>query len=113
MTQPATAERWGAFADTVRSASGAWAVLTHDNPDPDALASAAVLARTLRQAFRRRAIVVYGGIVGRAENREMVRALGLPLVHVRTLDWRRFQHFALVDTQPRTGNNQLPEEVNP
>lgn len=113
MTQPATAERWEAFAETVRSGSGAWAVLTHDNPDPDALASAAVLARTLRQAFRRRAIVVYGGIVGRAENREMVRALGLPLVHVRTLDWRRFQHFALVDTQPRTGNNQLPEDVNP
>jgi nanoRNase/pAp phosphatase (c-di-AMP/oligoRNAs hydrolase) len=113
MGQAETAERWQAFTETVRTRNGRWAVLTHDNPDPDALAAAAVLARTLRRAFRRRTIIVYGGIVGRAENREMVRSLGIPLVHVRTLDWKRLQHFAMVDTQPRTGNNQLPETIVP
>lgn len=113
MNPSQTDERWPAFREVVSARSGRWAVVTHDNPDPDALASAAVLARTLRQAFRRRAIIVHGGIVGRAENREMVRVLGIPLVHVRTLDWRRIQHTALVDTQPRTGNNQLPEDRTP
>ena len=34
---------------------GRWLVLTHDNPDPDALASAQILARVLRQACRQEA----------------------------------------------------------
>jgi nanoRNase/pAp phosphatase (c-di-AMP/oligoRNAs hydrolase) len=29
--------------------------------------------------------------------------------HVRKLSWKSYRHVALVDTQPRTGNNQLPE----
>jgi nanoRNase/pAp phosphatase (c-di-AMP/oligoRNAs hydrolase) len=108
-----TPNRWPEFAAYVGLARGAWLVLTHDNPDPDALASAAVLARILRAGFRRSATIAYGGIVGRAENREMVRSLGLQLKHVRTLDWSRYRHFALVDTQPRTGNNQLPDALVP
>jgi len=113
MSASTTPDRWPEFAAHVGLARGAWLVLTHDNPDPDALASAAVLARILRAAFRRPATIAYGGIVGRAENREMVRSLGLQLKHVRTLDWALYRHFALVDTQPRTGNNQLPEALVP
>jgi len=67
----------------------------------------------LRRAFKQRATAAYGGIVGRAENREMVRSLHLELSHVRHLRLERYQHFALVDTQPRTGNNQLPADVQP
>jgi len=55
----------------------------------------------------------YGGIIGRAENREMVRALRLPFRHVRKLAFKNYSHFALVDTQPRTGNTQLPRGVVP
>ncbi|HEX5760640.1 MAG TPA: DHHA1 domain-containing protein [Thermoanaerobaculia bacterium] len=93
--------------------AGRWLVLTHDNPDPDALASAALLERLLVEVFKQRVTVAYGGIVGRAENREMVKALGLELVHVRGVDFGRFRRFALVDTQPRTGNNQLPDPLVP
>ena len=92
---------------------GRWLVLTHDNPDPDALASAQILARLLRQAFRQKVTVAYGGIVGRAENQEMVKSLRLPFSHIRNLNLKRYQHFALVDTQPRSGNNQLPARVVP
>jgi nanoRNase/pAp phosphatase (c-di-AMP/oligoRNAs hydrolase) len=110
-----TAERYAALAELVRSrgAAGRWLVLTHDHPDPDALASAVTMTRVLRGAFGCRATAAYGGIIGRAENREMVRVLKLRLSHVRHLQLNRFRHFVLVDTQPQTGNNQLPPRVVP
>jgi nanoRNase/pAp phosphatase (c-di-AMP/oligoRNAs hydrolase) len=43
----------------------------------------------------------------------MVTVLGIRLSHLRHLNWNHYRHFALVDTQPRTGNNQLPEELTP
>lgn len=112
---PTAEERFAALAAHVRSLSdgGRWLVLTHDHPDPDALASAVTLTRVLRGALGRRATAAYGGMIGRAENREMVRTLGLRLSHVRSLPMKRFRHFALVDTQPETGNNQLPPGVVP
>jgi nanoRNase/pAp phosphatase (c-di-AMP/oligoRNAs hydrolase) len=104
-----------ALAEHVRSLGerGRWLVLTHDHPDPDALASAVALAHVLRGALGRRATAAYGGMIGRAENREMVRGLKLRLSHVRHLQLSHFRHFALVDTQPGTGNNQLPHGVVP
>ncbi len=115
MISELAAERFTAFAELVRGPGrrGRWLVLTHDNPDPDALAAAAILARILRRAFGLRVTAAYGGIIGRAENREMVRALGLKLSHARKLSWKSYRHVALVDTQPRTGNNQLPDDVRP
>jgi nanoRNase/pAp phosphatase (c-di-AMP/oligoRNAs hydrolase) len=92
---------------------GRWLVLTHDNPDPDALASAYLLTRLLTRAFKQRVTAAYGGIVGRAENREMVKVLKLRFSHIRNLAWKHYRSFALVDTQPRTGNNQLPAEIVP
>ena len=111
-----TPERsFAALAEHVRSRAdrGRWLVLTHDNPDPDALASAVALTRVLRGALGRRATAAYGGMIGRAENQEMVRILRLNLSHVRHLQLKHFDHFALVDTQPETGNNQLPAGVVP
>ena len=116
MPSPETIEqRFQALAERVRSRgdAGRWLVLTHDHPDPDAIASAVAMTRVLRSALGRRATAAYGGMIGRAENREMVRALNLRLSHVRHLQLKRFKHFVLVDTQPITGNNQLPAGVVP
>lgn len=92
---------------------GRWLVLTHDNPDPDALASAAILGRVLQRAFHQRVTLAYGGLIGRAENQEMVRALGLRFSHLRHLSFKKYSRFALVDAQPKTGNNQLPHDIVP
>lgn len=115
MITDATRECFQKLTDLIRKdgKGGRWLVLTHDNPDPDALASAMILSHVLRFAFKRRVTIAYGGIVGRAENREMVRSLHLKLSHVRNLSWKKYQHFALVDTQPRSGNNQLPARTIP
>jgi nanoRNase/pAp phosphatase (c-di-AMP/oligoRNAs hydrolase) len=93
--------------------AGRWLVITHDNPDPDALASASALARLLQHRFGQKATCAYGGIIGRAENREMVRTLKIELSHLRYLSFANYSRFALVDTQPKTGNNQLPAEITP
>ncbi len=115
MITPLTEERYAEFARLVegRGARGRWLVLTHDHPDPDALASAVLLGKILRQRFRHAVTLGYGGLIGRAENRAMVRLLDLHLSHVRHLNFKQYRHFALVDTQPRTGNNQLPEHLVP
>jgi nanoRNase/pAp phosphatase (c-di-AMP/oligoRNAs hydrolase) len=114
MITEVTRERLAALERYVRERGhGRWLVLMHDNPDPDALASAAALALVLRRAFHRHVVAAHGGIIGRAENRELVKALGLELEHVRGLSWKSFKQVALVDTQPRTGNNQLPETTVP
>ncbi|MCP4201359.1 MAG: hypothetical protein GY769_05420 [bacterium] len=109
MLSDLTRERYELFAKMVRrrSQTGRWLVLTHDNPDPDSIASAAGLAKILRRSFRRQVRVAYGGIIGRAENQEMVKELGVRLSHIRRLDVRNYRYYALVDTQPGTGNNQL------
>jgi nanoRNase/pAp phosphatase (c-di-AMP/oligoRNAs hydrolase) len=54
--------------------------------------------------------LVYGGVIGRAENRVMTRLLRIPVRRVaqRDLGVERFDAIALIDTQPGTGNNLLP-----
>jgi nanoRNase/pAp phosphatase (c-di-AMP/oligoRNAs hydrolase) len=115
MDSKLTAERYPELVRAVEEMSPAaqWLVLTHDSPDPDALASAALLAQLLHEGFGQPVTAAYGGIIGRAENREMVKTLKLSFVPLRELSLERFSRFALVDTQPRTGNNQLPDAVAP
>ncbi len=115
MITESTRGRLARFSELIvgRAGAGRWLVLTHDNPDPDSIAAAAALSKLLRKAFKRRVTVAYGGIIGRAENQQMVRVLGIRLSHLRHLNWKHYRHFALVDTQPGTGNNQLPHEIVP
>jgi len=88
-------------------------ILTHFNPDPDSISAAWTLQRIISARTKAKAEVVYGGIIGRAENQSMVRLLGIELLHVNLIDKADFDAYALVDTQPGTGNNPLPEEVIP
>ncbi len=83
-------------------------ILTHDYPDPDAFASAYALYY-LAQHNGIRAKIVYGGQIGRTENREMVRLLKIPAKKVRASDFKHYSNIALVDTQPRFENNSFPK----
>jgi nanoRNase/pAp phosphatase (c-di-AMP/oligoRNAs hydrolase) len=88
-------------------------VLSHDNPDPDALASACALRAILRELVDGVIVVGYAGLVGRAENRAMMRELELDLTRIERLDVAGFDAIAMVDTQPGFGNNSLPSEQRP
>jgi nanoRNase/pAp phosphatase (c-di-AMP/oligoRNAs hydrolase) len=83
-------------------------ILTHDNPDPDAIAAGVALAHLLEKLGGVDAIVAYGGIVGRAENRALIRVLRLPVVPVARVIFDEFDLICMVDTQPEQGNHSLP-----
>src|SRR3989338_2646030 len=84
-------------------------VLTHDNPDPDSVSSAVTLSHIVKNKFKIPSGVKYGGIVGRAENSAMIRVLGLRLSPLSDADFKPGVDFALVDMQPKTGNNSFPQ----
>lgn len=88
-------------------------ILTHNDPDPDAIASAVALRYLLGQKLGLSARIVYKGIIGRVENKALVRYLGQPLHHILNADLLSGRPIALVDTQPGAGNNALPPELNP
>jgi nanoRNase/pAp phosphatase (c-di-AMP/oligoRNAs hydrolase) len=89
------------------------AVLTHNNPDPDCIASAFGLCLLLKRRFRVDSSIFYAGLIARAENRAMVGNLHIPLLHVREMDRGLWRSLALVDTQPGAGNNECPAKVIP
>lgn len=85
-------------------------ILTHDNPDPDALASGKALMTLLSSAWDIPSRLLYSGLVLRAENRALLNLL--------TPEWepadaalmrQSYSAVALVDTQPGAGNNRLSE----
>lgn len=89
------------------------AILTHNNPDPDAIAAAFGLARLIEHLRGCRPELLYGGIVGRASNRSMVRLLDIPMCPIPLHDNLDFDHYCLVDTQPGMQNNMLPDDIVP
>lgn len=88
-------------------------ILPHDNPDPDALASAATLKYLVGALLDKEAHIALGGIVGRAENRAMITYLNIGLVPVSEVQFDGQSQVALVDTQPGRSNNSLPDAVRP
>jgi nanoRNase/pAp phosphatase (c-di-AMP/oligoRNAs hydrolase) len=88
-------------------------ICTHENPDPDSIASAYALAYIIRKVMDIPSVIAYGGIIGRAENRAMVKILGIELVPLVTIVPRNFSLVALVDCQPNTGNVYLPRGIVP
>lgn len=88
-------------------------ILTHDNPDPDSLAAAVALAYLLEARAGVPARITYGGIVGRAENKAMLRVLRLPVTPLSRIDFDDYDLFGLVDTQPSVGNHSLPPGYGP
>ena len=86
-------------------------IVTHDNPDPDSIASAVALRHLILIKTGQDAVLTYGGVIGRSENRKMVELLEIPLVPIGNLDLNQFSVICMVDTQPLTGNNSLPADL--
>jgi nanoRNase/pAp phosphatase (c-di-AMP/oligoRNAs hydrolase) len=86
-------------------------ILPHNDPDPDAIASAVALSHLLAQELKLETQVGYKGIIGRAENRALVRYLNHPLRHLAAAGLDPAVPIALIDTQPGTGNNPWQPEL--
>jgi len=88
-------------------------IVTHDDPDPDSLASALALAHLLEEESDLEVTLAHGGIIGRAENKAMVRLLSIATRPIYEVDPRRYDAVALVDAQPGAGNVALSPQVTP
>jgi nanoRNase/pAp phosphatase (c-di-AMP/oligoRNAs hydrolase) len=88
-------------------------VVTHDDPDPDSIASALALACLFEKRLDLKATLAHGGIIGRAENKAMVRLLSIELAPLHTLNAGQYDVVALVDGQAGAGNVSLPSQVTP
>ncbi len=85
-------------------------ILTHTNPDPDSLASGLGLALLAKEKLGLSSEMGLCGRIMRAENKEMVRSLGIKLVPMQDLRLERYDCLAVVDTQPGFGHTRLPED---
>ena len=83
-------------------------IICHDNPDPDSIAAAVALRHLILVKTGQDAVLAYGGVIGRSENRKMVELLEITLVPICKLDLSQFAVVCMVDTQPDAGNNSLP-----
>jgi nanoRNase/pAp phosphatase (c-di-AMP/oligoRNAs hydrolase) len=94
--------------------SGPVLILTHDNPDPDALASGKAFATLLKSAWNITSRSLYGGTVQRAENHVMLNLLTPEWEHIDALiGLDQYSAVTMVDTQPGAGNNCLPNTHTP
>ncbi len=84
-------------------------ILTHNNPDPDAIAGAFCLSRLLQERASLKSRIIYGGGVGRPANRYMIAALKIPMLQADEVKFRKDDAVIMVDTQPSFTNNCLPE----
>jgi nanoRNase/pAp phosphatase (c-di-AMP/oligoRNAs hydrolase) len=88
---------------------GRLAVVAHDNPDPDAIASAIGLRR-LATEFGIDAEACYYGEISHQENRALVNLFGFELTNLPPdADLSSFDVFALVDHSRPGVNDGLPE----
>ena len=83
---------------------------THDFPDPDTIASALGLGWLLRELTGVEATIGYGGAIGRAENKAMIKVLGIKMRKTSPADFSRYDLVALLDTQPHVPNHCIPAD---
>jgi nanoRNase/pAp phosphatase (c-di-AMP/oligoRNAs hydrolase) len=86
-------------------------ILTHNNPDPDAMSAAFAMKHLIFKMVRKKATIAYMGIVGRLENRELVKQCKIDMKQSFGLNFARFDYIIVVDTQPQAGNVFIPEGV--
>lgn len=101
--------------DLARLAEGKKTLLaqTHDYPDPDTIASALGLGWLMNELHGIEATVGYGGIIGRAENKAMIKVLGIKMRRTSPSDFKKYDLLALLDTQPEVGNHGVPIDRTP
>jgi nanoRNase/pAp phosphatase (c-di-AMP/oligoRNAs hydrolase) len=86
-------------------------VCPHDDPDPDALAAAWGMEVLLAHELGCETTLAFEGIIGRAENRAMVRELGIRLRRLEGIDPTDYDGVVLVDSQPGAGNHSIPTDL--
>lgn len=83
------------------------AIVTHDNPDPDAIASGWAIQRLIHRKLDIEAKLIGGGAVVRAENRHMVKLVEPPIELVHRFLPKSRTGVVLVDCGPEVAGHLL------
>lgn len=101
------ADRLAALRETLTDMDGRLVIVTHDNPDPDALGAALAL-RAIAEFFDVESEIAYFGDITHQENRAFVNLLDVDVRQLSTPADIGGDHIALVDHSRPGINNQLP-----
>ncbi|MFV1959366.1 MAG: bifunctional oligoribonuclease/PAP phosphatase NrnA [Planctomycetota bacterium] len=83
------------------------------NPDPDAIASGVAMQFLLKRVLGLETVLTHTGQVGRAENRAMLRWLGIHIIPAFKIDYHAYDFLMVVDSHPGSGTCRLPPGVVP
>jgi nanoRNase/pAp phosphatase (c-di-AMP/oligoRNAs hydrolase) len=86
-------------------------VVVHDNPDPDAIASAMAL-KEIAKTYGIESTIFYHGEIGHQENKAFVNLLDIDLNRMEETDISDFQNIALVDCAVPGSNNMLDRDTH-
>ncbi len=94
----------------LESWEGVLGIVTHNNPDPDAISSAMALAAIARTASDRRlqTRILYDGNIGHQENRAFVNLLDIRMEKCTAQQLKECRYLALVDASAPGVNNNIP-----
>ncbi|WP_227374237.1 DHH family phosphoesterase [Haladaptatus halobius] len=83
------------------------AIVCHDNPDPDCIASALALSVIAGESGVEDVELFYGGEISHQQNRAFINLLHLNLEHTKTFDPDEFDRVAFVDHATPAGHTEL------
>lgn len=94
----------------LESWEGVLGIVTHSNPDPDAISSAMALAAIARAASDRRlqTRILYDGNIGHQENRAFVNLLDIRMEKCTAQQLKECRYLAMVDASAPGVNNTIP-----
>ena len=92
---------------------GTLGIITHKNPDPDAISSAMALAEIAKQANGKTLAtrIFYEGNIGHQENRTFVNLLDIKMEHLTADALAKCTYLAMVDCEGPGANNDVPPQT--
>ena len=92
---------------------GCLGIITHKNPDPDAISSALALAEIAKRANPKTLTsrIFYEGNIGHQENRTFVNLLDIKMEHLTAEAMQQCNFLALVDCSGPGANNDIPPQT--
>jgi nanoRNase/pAp phosphatase (c-di-AMP/oligoRNAs hydrolase) len=92
---------------------GTLGIITHKNPDPDAISSAVALAEIAKHANPKSLTtrIFYEGNIGHQENRTFVNLLDIKMEHLTPDALAQCTYIAMVDCSGPGSNNDVPPQT--
>ena len=91
---------------------GSLAIVCHDNPDPDCIASALALETIASSSGVGETAILYGGNITHQQNRSFVNLLDIDMKEVTEVDLDAYEFVAFVDHSKLGANTQADPAVS-